>query len=681
MNIPTKSYIPLSAILAILLGLLSLLEHYDIFSVYPAIFTTIRMNTAVCFVLAGSALLVRNIHARFIFHILNTAVAIIAISNIVTYIITNGYEYNEGHTRLEPAAMSLITAVCFVTMSLSLLMALSAKEIFHRLGQYGFHFISIVSFIVISAYLFKVDDLFNLKINRAVSLYPSLGLFFTSLAATFINPHLGITGIFRGNLLGAVMARKLFPYILVIIVILAWLRIEAHWGNWVPVDFGIYLFASAFVLVSLFLIAKTAKDLNDIDAEKLGAKEQLRNLNKSLEERISERTRELHEIYSKLLEKERKVHASNEMFTRLFELSPVAMTIHEGNGFPLVKANDAFLRLINKPKELVINKTTEEIAYVPEEDLQAIVDELTAHGIIRNKESRIVTASGEKRTCLASSVLFSTDEQTRTFSIFLDITDRKQMEEKLRELNHQLEEAVHEQKSLNDQLALINTQKDNILAIVAHDLRNPISGIATICRTLLIEKDLDREIRPYLEVIHESCDDMMHLAHNLIDLTRIERGAQEVHTREVEISEILKKQSNQFKTSAQHKGIALRIANEVDDNLMHVDDRILGRILENLLSNALKFSPRGSAVELVASEDSEHFRFTVQDNGPGLSEADQKMLFQKYSRLSTRPTNYEPTMGLGMSIIKELTSILGGEIQVQTEVGKGTTFNILLRKK
>ena len=112
-----------------------------------------------------------------------------------------------------------------------------------------------------------------------------------------------------------------------------------------------------------------------------------------------------------------------------------------------------------------------------------------------------------------------------------------------------------------------------------------------------------------------------------------------------------------------------------------IADKIyLAQVIENLITNAIKYSPVNSKVHVTAEEDRGMVRISISDHGPGLSDEDQERLFKKYQLLSTRPTEGESSIGLGLSIVKLFTERMGGEVKCETKLGKGTTFHVFLKK-
>jgi signal transduction histidine kinase len=250
----------------------------------------------------------------------------------------------------------------------------------------------------------------------------------------------------------------------------------------------------------------------------------------------------------------------------------------------------------------------------------------------------------------------------------------KNLVETLNRANEALEEKVQERTK---QLVEANAAKDHFLGIASHDLKAPLSGILRLIELMKLEEsgrvEKDRE---YLNYMEDACHDMLRLILNLLDINRIERGATPIAKQPVEVGKLMAKLENEFSHQARLKHIDFKA--EIMPGLLYTDADALSRILENLLSNAIKFSPRHRVVQLHVEKNNDGFRFTVTDEGPGIPEEDIPYLFGKFQKLSNKPTGGEGSTGLGLSIAKELTHLLGGEITVHSELAKGTVFVVTI---
>jgi signal transduction histidine kinase len=131
-----------------------------------------------------------------------------------------------------------------------------------------------------------------------------------------------------------------------------------------------------------------------------------------------------------------------------------------------------------------------------------------------------------------------------------------------------------------------------------------------------------------------------------------------------------------FQLQAKAKNITLHATVSITEGILHTDEEALTRILDNLLSNALKFSPPGKQIFISQQVTSAGVQIAIRDEGPGISEEDQQKMFKKFQRLTSIPTQGESSTGLGLAIVKALTEKIGGVILVQSTIGVGTTFTL-----
>jgi signal transduction histidine kinase len=245
---------------------------------------------------------------------------------------------------------------------------------------------------------------------------------------------------------------------------------------------------------------------------------------------------------------------------------------------------------------------------------------------------------------------------------------------KLKSTNRQLNDEVQMRTS---QLTEAIKAKDHFMGVAAHDLKAPLSGIEGLVELIKMEnKNMSPTETEYLGHIKYSCKKMQRLIIDILDVNRIEQGKAMMIWQKVSIMSILEQIQFGFVPQAAKKNIDFQI--EAIDAVMETDPDGLSRILENLVSNAVKFSPAMKKVSLSVRSENHQLKFKVSDEGPGIPQDEQPRLFNKFQRLSNRPTNSEISTGLGLSIVKELVTQLGGEITFTSEVGKGSTFIVSL---
>jgi signal transduction histidine kinase len=248
-------------------------------------------------------------------------------------------------------------------------------------------------------------------------------------------------------------------------------------------------------------------------------------------------------------------------------------------------------------------------------------------------------------------------------------------------MNNALFENNRQLAEQNLALKELHREKDEMLGVVAHDLKNPLSNIASFASVLQHD---DGSLAPsqrgeFLGLITDSADRMFRIIRNLLDINALERGGVRAHLQAVELSSLLEYGISSYTKRALEKNIAIAM-NFQPAPLALGDEHLVMQIFDNLLSNALKYSPFNTAVcvELFAVGDK--VRFSVRDEGPGLTEDDKQKLFGKFARLSAEPTGGEHSTGLGLSIVKKMVEMMGGEVWCESESGKGAAFVVELRE-
>lgn len=268
---------------------------------------------------------------------------------------------------------------------------------------------------------------------------------------------------------------------------------------------------------------------------------------------------------------------------------------------------------------------------------------------------------------------------TQFLGVLSDITQKKEAEMEILHLNEVLEYRVEERtRRLED----LNREKDEILSIAAHDLKNPIAGIRTGAEiiAMMAKKNEVERIEQYTRLTIEACAMMVEIINNLLDVGKLESGQMQINLQPTSLR-ILTQVIEANQELALRKGIIIH--NRVDINLMvHADEKSLRQVMDNLISNAVKYSPHWKSITIsteVHNRDTMVFvRICVQDEGPGLSADDKTKLFGKFARLSAMPTAGESSTGLGLSIVKRLVDLQAGRVWCDSELGKGATFCVEL---
>ena len=228
----------------------------------------------------------------------------------------------------------------------------------------------------------------------------------------------------------------------------------------------------------------------------------------------------------------------------------------------------------------------------------------------------------------------------------------------------------------NGQLVDLNNEKDSLMGIVAHDLRTPLSNIKNIADIVPEMGELNVKQTKYLELIQASSHSGLDLISELLDVHSLESN-KEPRYKSIELKDFLSHHHSYFSTTAAAKSIALQL-HEAPELKFISDPDWLGRAIDNLISNAIKFSPKDSTVHINSGVTDDQLWITIKDQGPGFSEEDKAKVFQKFKKLSARPTAGETSNGLGLSIVKTLVERLKGSVTLLSEQGNGSEFIIRL---
>lgn len=335
----------------------------------------------------------------------------------------------------------------------------------------------------------------------------------------------------------------------------------------------------------------------------------------------------------------------------------------------IIRINSTELRWLGYIREEVVGKLS--IKDIVSEQSVAIFAEnfplFIKNGQLRNLEFDMKRKDGTIFPVLLNSTAIYNNrgEFVSSRSIIVDNSERKTLERQLRDVNARL--------------VRLNEEKDHFLGIATHDLKSPLNGVLGLVNLMKLQhSNLTPDQLQYLNLMENSCVNMHMLIQNLLDVNRIEQGKNAINKEYIAINGLLKKQYHVFRQTAEKKNISLILEDHVPDFSIHTDPEILNRILENLISNAIKFSPAHKEVAINVVRTETHIRFEVLDQGPGLSAVDKQKIFGKFQRLSARPTGGETSSGLGLSIVKELVLALNGSIVVESEENKGAKFIVQL---
>jgi signal transduction histidine kinase len=238
-----------------------------------------------------------------------------------------------------------------------------------------------------------------------------------------------------------------------------------------------------------------------------------------------------------------------------------------------------------------------------------------------------------------------------------------------------LAEKNKELEKSNAELKELNNLKNKFLGIAAHDLRNPLTAISGLSEILIggAFGPLTPEQQEYLSIINGTSNEMLGLVNDLLDVSIIESGNLDLVLKKDSLKGIVENRIKINSVIAQRKNITIHAAlHDVPDTLF--DPNRIAQVMDNLIGNAIKFSPIGSCVYITLENKGDALQVSVKDEGPGIPEDEKAKLFGEFQRLSVQPTGGEKSTGLGLAIVKKIVNAHGGDVRVESAVGSGTTF-------
>ncbi len=239
-----------------------------------------------------------------------------------------------------------------------------------------------------------------------------------------------------------------------------------------------------------------------------------------------------------------------------------------------------------------------------------------------------------------------------------------------------MQAALAELAASHERLLHLNNEKNEFMGIAAHDLKNPLTIIAGNAELLRQTNDPDR-VDKYTNTIVSAATRMRNLINNLLNANAIEQGKFTSNLERCDLRALVEQSVENNQPAAVRKEIVFQVG--TSPGLWAKADRTATlQILDNLISNALKYSPPNTTVHVHTLPEADHTLVTVRDEGPGISESDQKRLFQKFMRLTARPTGGESSTGLGLAIAKRLAEAMSGSVQCHSALGSGATFTLRL---
>ena len=256
-----------------------------------------------------------------------------------------------------------------------------------------------------------------------------------------------------------------------------------------------------------------------------------------------------------------------------------------------------------------------------------------------------------------------------------DITERKRTEEQVRTLQ---ESYMAELEARQKEAERLNRTKSDFMAGITHELRTPLHTILGFSELLREESEgpLNETQKSFLDHIRRDSEHLLRLINDVLDYSRIDAGGMHLHTESLSVGEAVRSAVGAIGSHADTKGIAIECEGDAGELRVLADAMRLRQILYNLLSNAVKFTPPAGKIRVSARQEGGFVRFTVSDNGIGISLEEQPRIFERFYQVGHTTGG----AGLGLAICRQLVQMQGGTIFVESEPGSGSRFHFTLHK-
>ncbi|WP_250630496.1 hybrid sensor histidine kinase/response regulator [Rhodoflexus caldus] len=257
------------------------------------------------------------------------------------------------------------------------------------------------------------------------------------------------------------------------------------------------------------------------------------------------------------------------------------------------------------------------------------------------------------------------------------LTER--LEQRVQERTEELNRKTRILEIQNELLTEVNNEKNSIISFIAHDLKGPLNRIEGLITIMVNSTEITEEQQEYFRLIMECINDGKMLIRNLLDAKEMEENTKEDFY-PVDVHELIDKVFAAYEKQSTQKQIRMHLENNLESAVIHGNADYVMRIMENLISNAIKFSPIGKNVFIRLQDLDKHLAIEVQDEGPGFTEHDIKNLYKSFKKLSAQPTAGESSTGLGLAVVKSLVTKMNGQIALYSEPGQGARFMLTLPK-
>lgn len=660
-----------------------------------------KANTAVCLMLvAVSVLLLGDSSAppvkRRIGQVCAAIVALVGLSTLSQHL----FGWNLGidqllfHESREEAGLSfpgrMGVAAClnfsFLGLALSFIDARSKR--WFRVSNFSVLTVVVITLLVFLYYFYGIERSEAIGVYFTIALHTVVAFLSICTAILLSRPERGLVSTLLGNSPGSMVARRMWPALL-LIILLGWIRTIGHTEHWFGHAFGTASFVVAVLLLFSGLLWWTAVSLNRTDRERRLANLAMRESEARLTilVRVSELIRTLHDPYELSYAVAETVGRHLNVRRCLFNETDVARDleiIHRDycDGAESVAGEHR----ISDYSSVTTLDMERGITVV---NVDSKIDPRTAADYQRSYEAtgeRAYVAVPLMREGRWVASLWVSDDKPREWtkdelSLLQTVAERTWTAiEKLR-AEDQREQLLQREQEARDAAEKANQLKDEFLATLSHELRNPLNVILGYSELLLRLPEIQQSMRltRMADALRRNAQSQSQLINDLLDLSRLQRGKISLNHEPVSLAAIIDNAVETVRADASAKGVDLRL--NVGDQLLLVDgDRLrLQQIAWNILNNAVKFTPSGGSIEISLSSDIDRGVLVVKDTGQGIDPRFLPHVFEMFRQADGSNRRRHGGLGIGLALVKQLVQLHGGSITAESDgPGEGSRFTVRL---
>lgn len=668
--------------------------------IHPSL-VTMKVNTAVCLMLAAISLLLLQTQPvsgqrRLVAQLCGAIVAIIGLVTLSEHI----FGWNTGldqllfhESKLEagqsfPGRMGVAASLNFFFLGLALPFLDARSHRWFRVSNIFVLTVVAVTLLVFLYYFYGIEPVEPIGMYFTIALHTVVAFLSLCAAILLARPERGIVATLIGNSPGAIVARRMWPALLVVII-LGWFRTIAHDAGWFSPGFATAAFVLSILLLFIFLIWWTAASLNRSDKERHIADLALRDSEARLTVlvQVSDLIRTLNDPNDLSYAVAKTVGVYLNVRRCLFDEVDVARDVeivhqdycdgaesvageHRVSDYSGVTSEEM------KAGKIVVN-------YDSKTDPRTAADYKRSYEMTGERAYIAIPLMREGRWVASFWVSDDKPRQWTNEEVFLlkMCAERTWTAvEKLR-AEAERERLLQSEQEARDAAEKANQLKDEFLATLSHELRNPLNVILGYSELLLRMPEIEHSPRlgKMGEALKRNAQSQSQLINDLLDLSRLQRGKIALNHETVSLAAIIDSAVETVRADASAKNIEIRW--NVSEQLLLVDgDRLrLQQIAWNLLNNAVKFTPAGGSIEISLRVENETAVLSVADTGQGIDPGFLPHVFEMFRQADSSRIRKHGGMGIGLALVQQLVQLHNGTVSAESEgVGKGSRFTVRL---